>query len=60
MGFDIYGLNPHNPNNAVKPTIDPDDNPTETEWKEYFKAIDDYEKVEAINQDIDNQMKAKL
>ena len=43
MGFDIYGLNPHNPNNAVKPTIDPDDNPTETEWKEYFKAIDDYE-----------------
>ena len=28
MGFDLYGMNPYNPNKAVKPKMDWSTNPT--------------------------------
>lgn len=43
MGFDIYGLNPHNPKKLVKPTIDWSKQHTEEEKDIYFKSIDYYE-----------------
>ena len=44
MGFDLYGLNPQNPNKAVRPTqIDWSKKPTEKERNDYFKSVDDYE-----------------
>jgi len=44
MGFDIYGLNPNNPNNAVKPkSLDWSEKHTDEEEKDYFNAINTYE-----------------
>lgn len=43
MGFDLYGLNPVNPDNLVRPTIDwSKKNSKETE-KKYFAAVETYE-----------------
>lgn len=44
MGFDLYGMNPYNPNKAVKPKMDWDKPTTEEERKEHFKKLDKYEK----------------
>ena len=44
MGFDLYGINPYNPNKAVKPKMDWDKPTTEEERKEHFKKLDEYEK----------------
>ena len=44
MGFDLYGMNPYNPNKAVKPKMDWDKPTTEEERKEHFKKLDEYEK----------------
>jgi len=44
MGFDLYGINPYNPNKAVKPKMDWDKPTTEDERKEHFKKLDEYEK----------------
>ena len=44
MGFDIYGMNPYNPNKAIKPKLDWDKPTTEEERKEHFKKLDEYEK----------------
>ena len=44
MGFDIYGMNPYNPNKAVKPTIDWDSQPTRKESDKYFKEKSKYQK----------------
>ena len=45
MGFDLYGLAPHNPNNHEKPpSLDwTRTDLTEDEKNEYFKASDDYQ-----------------
>jgi hypothetical protein len=43
MGFDIYGMNPYNPNKAVKPTIDWDSQPTREETDKYFKKKSKYQ-----------------
>ena len=43
MGFDLYGLKPNNPNNAIKPTIDWTVKHTEKEKTEYFDALSKYE-----------------
>jgi hypothetical protein len=43
MGFDIYGMNPYNPNKAVKPTIDWDSQPTRKETDKYFKEKSKYQ-----------------
>jgi hypothetical protein len=44
MGYDLYGLNPYNPNNAVKPkALDWEVKHTEKEKKKYFDALDKYE-----------------
>ena len=43
MGFDLYGMNPHNPNKAVKPKIDWNTNPTEAQTKEHFEKLEKYE-----------------
>ena len=43
MGFDLYGLKPNNPKNAVEPTIDWQEKHTEKEKREYFDALDKYE-----------------
>jgi Asp-tRNA(Asn)/Glu-tRNA(Gln) amidotransferase A subunit family amidase len=43
MGFDLYGMNPYNPNKAVKPKIDWNTNPTEKETKEHFEKLEKYE-----------------
>ena len=44
MGFDLYGLNPENPNKAVKPEqIDWSKKPTEKEKSAYFDAVDDFQ-----------------
>jgi len=57
MGFDLYGMNPYNPNKAVKPKMDWNKSTTEEERSEHFKKLgeliesghtqkfqDDYEK----------------
>ena len=44
MGFDLYGMNPHNPKKAIKPKLDWDKPTTEEERKEHFKKLDEYEK----------------
>ncbi len=44
MGFDLYGMNPYNPNKAVKPKLDWDKPTTEAQRKEHFKKLDEYEK----------------
>ena len=31
MGFDLYGMNPYNPNKAIKPEMDWDSQPTREE-----------------------------
>ena len=43
MGFDLYGMNPYNPNKAVKPKIDWNTNPTEAQTKEHFEKLEKYE-----------------
>ena len=43
MGFDIYGMNPYNPNKAVKPTIDWDSRPTRKQTDKYFKKKSKYQ-----------------
>ena len=43
MGFDLHGINPHNPNNAVKPKIDWDKPQSEKERDDYFKKLEEYE-----------------
>ena len=44
MGFDLYGMNPHNPKKAIKPKLDWDKPTTVEERKEHFKKLDEYEK----------------
>ena len=43
MGFDIYGMNPYNPNKAVKPTMDWNSQPTREETDKYFKEKSKYQ-----------------
>ena len=43
MGFDLYGMNPHNPNKAVKPKMDWDSQPTREETDKYFKEKSKYQ-----------------
>ena len=44
MGFDLYGLNPNNPNNAVRPeSMDWSKEHTEKEKEQYFKEVEEYE-----------------
>ena len=43
MGFDIYGMNPYNPNKAVKPTIDWDSQPSRKQTDKYFKKKSKYQ-----------------
>ena len=43
MGFDIYGMNPYNPNKAIKPTIDWDSQPTRKETDKYFEEKGKYQ-----------------
>ncbi len=44
MGFDLYGLKPYNPNNAVRPEhLDWSKKPADNEKDEYFKKVDEYE-----------------
>ena len=42
MGFDLYGMNPYNPNKAVKPKLDWDKPTTEDQRKEYFAKSEEY------------------
>ena len=44
MGFDLYGMNPHNPKKAIKPKLDWDKPTTEAQRTEHFKKLDEYEK----------------
>ena len=44
MGFDIYGMNPYNPNKAIKPKLDWDSQPTREETDKYFKEKSKYQK----------------
>ena len=44
MGFDLYGMNPHNPKKAIKPKLHCDKTTTEAQRKEHFKKLDEYEK----------------
>ncbi len=43
MGFDLYGMNPYNPNKAIKPTMDWDSQPTREETDKYFKEKGKYQ-----------------
>ena len=43
MGFDIYGMNPYNPNKAVKPTINWDSQPSRKQADKYFKEKGKYQ-----------------
>jgi len=43
MGFDLYGMNPYNPNKAVKPKLDWDKPTTNEERDEHFKKLTEYE-----------------
>ena len=43
MGFDLYGINPYNPNKAVKPKLDWDKPTTNEERDEHFKKLTEYE-----------------
>ena len=44
MGFDIYGLNPNNPNNAIKPEqMDWNKKHTEKESNDYFEELDNFQ-----------------
>ena len=43
MGFDLYGMNPYNPNKAVKPKMDWDSQPTREETDKYFKKKSKYQ-----------------
>lgn len=44
MGFDVYGLKPHNPKKLVKPEIDWATEPTEEEKEKFFRELEYYEK----------------
>jgi hypothetical protein len=44
MGFDLYGMNPYNPNKAIKPELDWDSQPTREETDKYFKEKSKYQK----------------
>ena len=43
MGFDLYGMNPYNPNKAIKPEMDWDSQPTREETDKYFKEKSKYQ-----------------
>jgi len=44
MGFDLYGLKPSNPSNAIRPDqMDWSKKPTEKERDEYFNNVNEYE-----------------
>jgi len=43
MGFDVYGLKPHNPKKIVKPEIDWASEPTEEEKEKFFADLETYE-----------------
>ncbi len=43
MGFDLYGINPYNPNKAIKPEMDWDSQPTREETDKYFKEKSKYQ-----------------
>ena len=44
MGFDLYGLNPQNPNNAIRPEqMDWNKNPSDKEKDKYFDDMDKYQ-----------------
>ena len=43
MGFDLYGMNPYNPNKAIKPEMDWDSQPTIEETDKYFKEKSKYQ-----------------
>ena len=44
MGFDLYGLKPHNPNNITKPKpLDWSEKHTSEEENKYFKSVREYE-----------------
>ena len=43
MGFDLYGVNPYNPNKAIKPEMDWDSQPTREETDKYFKEKSKYQ-----------------
>jgi hypothetical protein len=43
MGFDLYGMNPYNPNKAIKPELDWDSQPTREETDKYFKEKSKYQ-----------------
>mgnify|MGYP003151167288 FL=1 len=43
MGFDLYGMNPYNPNKAIKPKMDWDSQPTREETDKYFKEKSKYQ-----------------
>ena len=46
MGFDLYGLSPHNPTNAIRPEqLDWSKKHSDKERDEYFDAVDSYEKT---------------
>jgi len=44
MGFDLYGMNPYNPNKAIKPELDWDKTTTEEQRNKYFEEKDKYQK----------------
>ena len=44
MGFDLHGMNPYNPNKAVKPKLDWDKPTTKEERQKHFKELGEYEK----------------
>ena len=43
MGFDLYGVNPTNPDNLKQPFMDWGKEHTEEEKQEHFKKVDEYE-----------------
>ena len=44
MGFDIYGIKPHNPQHLVKPDLDFSKETTEEQKEDYWKRMEHYEK----------------
>jgi len=43
MGFDVYGLKPHNPKKIVKPEIDWSTKPTDEEKEKFYADLENYE-----------------
>jgi hypothetical protein len=44
MGFDIFGIKPHNPQHLVKPELDYSKDPTDEQKEEYFNRMEHYER----------------